>query len=163
MGKIYSYAEYLPIAKVGDVVRAVVGRPNECSWLKTDGSNTQEITEVGDDFFKINGCYHDGDKDFFLELVSSTIRIPTWETIQPGDQIELGGGGKIVDKRTILEVGGSGKNFLISRADNQTSPLCWWGLDELQKAGWSLVTPEVEEMTLETVNKLLGKKVKIVE
>jgi len=48
---IYSYADYLKIAKVGDVVRAVKGKENACANLSDDGSNTGKITKVMGEYF----------------------------------------------------------------------------------------------------------------
>lgn len=162
MGKIYSYAEYLPIAKVGDVVRAVEGKFNDCTnKLSSDGSNTEKITEVDEYAFSIGGCSHESAKDAFLELVSP--RIPTWETLAVGDEIEtVAGNGQEMKVLAVL-----GDLFARSWA-GQPNTFCSWATKQTaQHDGWSLVTPpiepEVEEMTLEQVNKLLGKKVKIVE
>lgn len=158
---IYSYTDYLKIAKVGDVVRAVEGKPNGSYLLHDDGSNTAVIARVMKDYFFIGGIAHQLSNNCFLELVSP--RIPTWETLQVGDEIKI----PYVGIAKVLEVGASGKTFLCSRFNSYEKIDGWYHIEEAKNEGWTLVTPpvepEVQEMTVEEVSKLVGKKVKIVE
>lgn len=160
MSKIYSYAEYLPIAKVGDVVRAVEGKKNHCMEMEK-GVKTQVCKiENGEVYFGNDCAGHGAYEDCFLEIVSSPVRIPTWEDLQVGDEIMTDS-----DKAKILVV--LGEVFLRSAKGDYDTAHIWMTKKEAQKYGWTLVTPptepEVEEMTLEDVNKLLGKKIKIIE
>ena len=70
---IYEYSELKGIIKVGDTVRAVPGKVNECHELQDDGSNTQLITHVDDTYFMINGCRHKfKHANCYLEIVEPT-------------------------------------------------------------------------------------------
>lgn len=82
---IYSYADLKGKIKVGGTVKAVAGKRNPCKNLNNDGSNTAKITEVGENYFRINGCNHGYIDDGFLDLIRREI---TWETLRTGDEVE---------------------------------------------------------------------------
>lgn len=159
MPNIYSYSELKNILKVGDIVRAVPGALNICGQFKNIGLDTQKITEVADEYFRINGCGHGWDETGFLEILPR--HEITWDTLQVGDQLADEDG----DIRTVLGVCG---RVIFPALLNQ--PYSCWGAftkEELINEGFSIVQPSpVEttvEMTVAEVSKALGKNVKIVK
>jgi len=88
--KNYSYQELKNVIKVGDEVRAIKGKNNPCAKLKDDGSNTQKITQVDQDRFYINTCYHSYTDGGYLEIVPTTLEIiPTTTTMKNYSYQEL--------------------------------------------------------------------------
>jgi len=106
----------------------------------------------------VNGCCHFAQNNWFLELVSP--RVPTWETLQVNDMLEMDGG----NRKVLAVVGDLFAYSIFNMPDRFAS---WMTKEEARSKNWSLVTPpvepEVQEMTVEDVSKLVGKKVKIVE
>jgi len=159
MGKIYSYAEYLPIAKVGDVVKEADRIGFRCDAFLT--GKHRKVIEVSMRGFKLEGCpTRHNETNCYLEIVSSPARIPTWETLAVGDEVRDRDG----IKRKVLAI--NGDLFAFSFPDSHIYA-SWKVKQDARENGWSLVTPpvepEVQEMTVEEVSKLVGKKVKIVE
>ena len=155
MSKIYSYAEFQAVAKVGDVVRAVKGKSNYCSKIRDDGSTTAKITEVTQDGVYINDCNHSLKEDGYLEVVET---VKTWETLQAGDLVIDGlGRGKVL---AVL-----GDVFLISCSNDFDRANKWLTKQEVQRLGNTIVQDEVpevvEQVTLDQVYEKFGKKVTI--
>lgn len=154
---IYSYEELKGKIKVGDSVRAVPGKHNNCRELNSEGSNVQKITYIAENCVDINGCRHWYSEFGFLELIPSEI---TWETLKKGDKVKRGLSERIVLAR--LED--------ICFLSNVINP-DWYGsgytISELQREGYTIVQPpkeeEISEMTVKDVEKLVGHKVKIVK
>lgn len=82
---IYSYADLKGKIAVGNTVKAVAGKKNPCKNLNNDGSNTAKITEVGENYFRINGCNHGYIDSCFLDIIPREI---TWETLNTGDEVK---------------------------------------------------------------------------
>jgi hypothetical protein len=159
---IYSYEELKNVIKVGDEVRAVPGKYNPCAELNNDGSNTQKITKVDDEGFRINGCWHAYYSDRFLELLPSEIaREITWDNLEKGDVLEFLGGKYTVLARLEDLV------FLSSEHRTPGTSPDIYTIHELQNFGHPIVQPEkeekAEEMTLQEIEKVIGHKVKIVK
>lgn len=163
---IYSYKELQGKIRVGDIVRAVKGKYNSCNHLKDGGLNTQKITEVSEYSFYINGCVHSFAENAFLETV--TPEQPTWETLKIGDVFVLNEG-ELERELIVLEVGASGKTFLVSRmsdaADYKTRAHAWWHIEEAQRGGWTpkdVLEPPCK-MTIAEIEAKLGKRIEVVD
>lgn len=153
---IYNYSELKGVIKVGDRVRAVPGKANLCNELKKDGSNECTITEVGDSYFRINGCSHYfSDADYYLEIIDDT---PSWDTLKVGDVLVRNG----QYSRTVLAV--LGDVFLLS-GTSPTRTGAWYTKLEAQECGYTLkgATDQPLEVTQAEVDAKFGRKVKIVE
>lgn len=155
---IYKYSELKDILRVGDEVRAVYGKRNDCNKLDKEGKKSAKITNIDDNGFKIDGCWHSFLSEAFLELFPRT---PSWETLKVGDVIVSASG----LEATVLEVGASRKTFLRSMWGIPDVANGWLTLKE--EGNWTLKSPIPEppicEMTLAEVEQALGKKIKIVE
>lgn len=163
---IYSYAELKGKIKVGDRVRAVVGRENGCAEfgemlaIANTNSKVCKITDIGADRFRINGCGHGYHEDVFLELLTEE---KTLDTVDVGDVVVDGDG----RERTILDTSKNGTVLFLSSAASGD----WSGVmatrQELKLFDYTVkqptLAPEPKEMTLEEVSKALGYPVKIVE
>lgn len=151
MSKIYSYAEFQKIAKVGMRVRAVEGRMNLCSELG-DGA-IQLVTEVaGNDNFRINTCVHRPYQEAFLELLDDEPEQPergeiTWESLKLGDEVEA------VVKGKVSRVYGDGVEI---SSDSLVS--------YIHKSKHSSIThTKLETISLADAEKALGKRIIIKE
>jgi len=147
----YSYAELKGKIKVGDRVRAINGKSNPCEKLISDGSNTQKITEVNDEYFRINGCLHRYHGHNHLEIVPKTMEHAAY-----GDIIVTKGG----DKRKVL---GRCDDvvFLSSSSDYGEADTCIYHWQELED-NWSFeeeeeVITQVVEVTADEALEELAK------
>lgn len=158
---IYSYAELKGKIKVGDKVRAVVGKTNAC-WNKllNDGSNTEKITHVDSRGFSINGCYHGYHSYYFLELLTEE---KTLDTVDVGDVVV----DKRGEERTVLDTSKNGRVLFLSILNYPTYYSTGYTRQELKDKGYtvkqSTPAPEPKEMTLDEVSKALGYPVRIKE
>ena len=154
---IYSYAELKGKIRVGDSVRAVPGKQNDCSQLNDDGSNVQKITYIAESCVDINGCRHLYSETAFLELFPSEI---TWETLKKGDKVKTR-----FDKRIVLSR--VDDLCFLSKDSNSDAYGFAMTISQLQLYGFTIVQPpkeeEISEMTVKDVEKLVGHKVKIVK
>ena len=162
---IYSYAELKGKIKVGDRVRAVKGKENWCTCLRSSKPTGKlawpicEVTRVEDYGFYINGCAHNYYSGSFLELLTEE---KTLDTVDVGDVVVSGG-----FERTILDKSPNGTVLFLSSAASGD----WSGVmatrQELKLFDYtvkqSTPAPAPKEMTLEEVSKTLGYPVKIIE
>lgn len=163
---IYSYAELKGKIKVGDKVRAVVGRENGCTefgemlGIANTNSKVCKITDIGTDRFRINGCEHGYQEDVFLELLMEE---KTLDTVDVGDVVVSEDG----NERTILDKSPNGTVLFLSRINDATHYQDGYTRQEIKQYKFtvkqSTPAPEPKEMTLEEVSKALGYPVKIVE
>lgn len=161
---IYSYAELKGKIKVGDRVRAVVGKENGCGELGDRGSVglsngiVGKITQVDDYSFSINNCGHGYHSGASLELLTEE---KTLDTVDVGDVVVAGDG----DEHTVID---TSKNGVLLFLSSTSYPLKYSHVNTRQAfkdAGYTVKqsTPAPKEMTLEEVSKALGYPVKIVE
>lgn len=165
MSKIYSYAEFQKVAKVGMRVRAVEGKLNACDELA--GGKIQLITEIetDDDGFYINGCKHWGSTDGFLELLDDEPEQPergeiTWETLKIGD--ELAWTMLNNQKLCVMDIGIARKVIVVCRKDDKT----WITTTTMDVAGrvFTIIQPtKLETISLADAEKALGKRIIIKE
>lgn len=150
---IYAYKDLKGVIKVGDIVRAVPGKPNACDKLEDDGSNTAKILVVADHGFKINNCWHPFCNNSYLEIVTT----PLWEHLKVGDTIVHPDG----EEAEVLEVGASGKTFLRSDWIDKTIARQWYTLAEAKKHGWTLKGADETPLTVThaEVEAKFGRKV----
>jgi hypothetical protein len=139
---ILSYADLKDKIKVGDKVRAAIGKDNACTelgrcGLTKDNSRVATITEVRDSSFRINGCLHWFEKtDLFLDLMNTQPK--TLETLEVGDKLTRMG-----DEATILAVLGEGPKrvYMTSLFSNAESYGTWATVQDLKLRGFTLPTP----------------------
>lgn len=159
---IYSYAELKGKIKVGDTVRAVAGKNNQCNELNNDGSNTRVITKVNDEFFWINGCFHGYYADYFLEIVEEPTdepseRVVTWENLQKGDVISDENNEQTILAR-IEDI------VSVSYSNEKTYHHHWYSIEQLKQNGYK---PEPlkqkHKVTLAEIAEKFGEEVEVVE
>lgn len=163
---IYSYAELKGKIKVGDRVRAVKGKENWCTCLRSSKPTGKlawpicEVTRVENYGFYINGCAHNYYSGSFLELLTEE---KTLDTVDVGDVVVDSSG----EEFTILDKSLNGTVLFVSWSNDATRYHDGFTRQELKEFGYtvkqSTPAPEPKEMTLEEVSKALGYPVKIVE
>ena len=148
---IYEYSELKGIIKVGDKVRAVPGKANECALLENDGSNTQLITHVDGRYFYIDGCNHPYCDNSYLEIVEPPRSL---ENLKIGDILVAHYG-----EKTVLGV--CGRVFFLSFTDEPKRHGDTFTLEDMIAKGWTLKTEEpVTEYTLDEALTLLAEHTK---
>lgn len=159
---IYSFKDLKGVLKVGDTVRAVEGVENVCSELICNGSNTQKITELEEDGFWINGCWHRFSENSFLEIIDPPRTEITWENLQAGDYLI----NKQEKKRKVLAI--IGELLALSYGNYPGLFSEWSTLESIQKSGLTIDQPTpapkmqfVREVTMEEVCKQFGCEVRI--
>ncbi len=156
---IYSYADLRGKIKVGTVVRAVPGKPNECANLSDDGSNTQEITSISEDGFCIGGCGHSlTDTQYFLDIVSDGL-VKSLDNFEVGDQLKDGAG----DVANILAVIGDLIAFRWTPSIRTASGIHWVMRDHFVTRNFTVVVEETKprEVTMADVVAKFGEDVVI--
>jgi len=144
----YSYKELKGKIKVGDTVRAVEGKRNPCLKLSDNGINTKKITEVDDDGFWIDGCYHFYSEGGYLEIVDEET---TWDNVKVGDEF----GWKTWGSRyeVVAIVGG-----VIGFSDEGSSVK--WRTREYLRTHTTLIQPnQPRKVTLAEVREKFGEDV----
>lgn len=164
MSKIYSYAEFQKIAKVGMRVRAVEGMENGCASLRNNGSNAQAVTHVSKNTFAINGCTHNfqGEEvNNFLELLDDEPEQPergeiTWDTLECGDVVIDKDYPKVLKK--VIDVGINRKVFGIE-SDNSLDGWVACSLSYLKQYCAIIQPTKLETISLADAEKALGKRI----
>jgi hypothetical protein len=156
---IYSYAELKGRIKVGDKVRAVPGNKHGCVELSK--GMIREITEVTDDHFCINDCWHEYDDDCYLDLLTDEPR--TLDNLQEGDQVK-----NDIGVKTVLFVLKPGL-YVMSFSDQPNKVDTIFTTKSLEYSGYTLVQPappqEPLTLTLKEISEqhYNGRPITIVE
>lgn len=153
---IYEYKDLKGIIKVGDRVRAVEGKTNDCGGLNDDGSNERKITEVTDESFYIgHNCFgHSYDEEgSFLDLIRES---KTLDDLQVGDEVasKYGNKEKVLARleQCVLLSMPSGYT------DWETKANGWFHIEEMKSNGYTLNQPTPEPTKVElTVGELEEK------
>ncbi|PIV90856.1 hypothetical protein COW46_00765 [Candidatus Gracilibacteria bacterium CG17_big_fil_post_rev_8_21_14_2_50_48_13] len=155
MWKEYSYDQLKGVIKVGDRVKAVEGKHNNCGKLEDEGSNEVEITEVSETHFYIDGCSHVYEEGSFLAR---------WEGPKTLDDVKVGDVFITQNGNTRKVLGRCGDILFLSKLnENDVSQKdTWWTVSDIQKD--FTVQPEEKEtveLTLQEVADKIGVDVSV--
>lgn len=144
--KTYNYIELKGIIKVGMKVKAVEGMNNDCNELIDGKIGT--ITQVDDDGFCINGCYHPYNEHCHLQIIEEE---KTWDNLCQGDILTHGG-----NEYEVLGICGRAiftsdfNNF--SKADRYA-----YTKEELIKDGFKIKGASEDKPSIDDVIEILDK------
>ncbi len=182
MSKIYSYAEFQKVAKVGMRVRAVEGKTNGCPLELGDG-RVGVITRLREHCFWINECVHPDVEYCFLELLDDEPEQPdpkvlahsngffrgveksqpergeiTWDSLRIGDEIKWVSDTNEVSK--VVDIGTKRLVIMLQFDDESTYERSF----EYMMDRATIIQPtKLETISLEDAEKALGKRIIIKE